>query len=175
MRYYVTLDPTADGKPSVVDVVEHSDGRIEATVDGRALELDVVTIGRQLSLRIGGRILDVTSYGKPPEIGLVARGLRHVVRVESARSRGRDRAKGLAPHGDRALEIKSPMPGRVVRVLVAPGDRIQPGQGLIVLEAMKMENEVRSTMAATVTEVLVSAGVTVDAHARLVTLAAIDP
>jgi pyruvate carboxylase subunit B len=63
------------------------------------------------------------------------------------------------------------MPGRVVRLLVATGDHVAPGQGVVVLEAMKMENEVRSTAAGVVAEVHVSAGAAVEANAPLVTFA----
>jgi biotin carboxyl carrier protein len=67
--------------------------------------------------------------------------------------------------------VKSPMPGRVVKVLVAKGDKVQAGQGLLVLEAMKMENEVKAKAAGTVTEVHVTTGSAVEGNAKLVTLA----
>jgi pyruvate carboxylase subunit B len=62
------------------------------------------------------------------------------------------------------------MPGRVVKVLVAPGDRVAAGQGLVVVEAMKMENEIRARHAGTVTEVRVREGEPVEARAVLVTI-----
>lgn len=58
--------------------------------------------------------------------------------------------------------LKAPMPGLVLRVLVTPGQAVSPGQGLVVLEAMKMENELRATAAGTVKAVLVEAGAAVD-------------
>lgn len=58
--------------------------------------------------------------------------------------------------------LKAPMPGLVLRVLVVPGQAVTPGQGLVVLEAMKMENELRATAAGTVKSVLVVAGAPVD-------------
>ena len=62
------------------------------------------------------------------------------------------------------------MPGRVVKVLVARGDAVKIGQGLVVLEAMKMENEVRCRLGGTVMEVHVIEGTAVEANAPLVTL-----
>jgi pyruvate carboxylase subunit B len=62
------------------------------------------------------------------------------------------------------------MPGRIVRVLVAKGATVRPGQGLVVVEAMKMENEVRASAAGVVIEVHVTAGDAVEASAKLVTL-----
>jgi biotin carboxyl carrier protein len=58
--------------------------------------------------------------------------------------------------------LKAPMPGLVLRVLVAPGQAVAPGQGLVVLEAMKMENELRATAAGTIKAVLVTSGEAVD-------------
>jgi biotin carboxyl carrier protein len=66
--------------------------------------------------------------------------------------------------------IVAPMPGRIVKVLVAPGDIVTAGQGLVVVEAMKMENELRAPRGGTVAEVRVREGVPVDANAVLVVI-----
>ena len=66
--------------------------------------------------------------------------------------------------------IVAPMPGRVVKVLVAPGDAVQARQGLVVVEAMKMENELRAPRAGTVAEVRVREGAPVDANVVLVVI-----
>jgi biotin carboxyl carrier protein len=66
--------------------------------------------------------------------------------------------------------VKSPMPGWVKTVAVAPGDQVREGQRLVVLVAMKMENEITSPQAARVKDVLVSEGATVDGGKPLVTL-----
>ena len=64
----------------------------------------------------------------------------------------------------------APVPGRVVRVEVSPGARVEPGQVLVVLEAMKVEHHVRAAVAATVIDVLVAPGDTVEAHQLLIRL-----
>ena len=66
--------------------------------------------------------------------------------------------------------ILAPMPGLIVRVSVKAGDRVEAGQGLVVMEAMKMENELRTTTAGVVRSVEVSAGMTVEKGALLVAL-----
>jgi biotin carboxyl carrier protein len=66
--------------------------------------------------------------------------------------------------------IVAPMPGRVVKVLVRPGDMVDARQGLVVVEAMKMENELRAPGAGTVTEVKVTEGASVEANTVLVVL-----
>ncbi|NOZ01339.1 MAG: acetyl-CoA carboxylase biotin carboxyl carrier protein subunit [Deltaproteobacteria bacterium] len=70
--------------------------------------------------------------------------------------------------GSGQRSIRSLMPGRVVKVLVSPGDEIVVGQGVVILEAMKMENEVKATGAGKVARVLVAEGDRVDAGANMV-------
>ena len=62
------------------------------------------------------------------------------------------------------------MPGRIVKVLVKAGDAVAASQGLVVVEAMKMENELRSPRAGTVTEVRVTEGALVEANAVLIVI-----
>ena len=76
---------------------------------------------------------------------------------------------GRAPvEGDRPYRIAAPMPGRIVKLLVKPGDRVEARQGLVVVEAMKMENELRSPASGTVSEVRVTEGALVEARMVLV-------
>ncbi len=169
MRYYVSLDPATNDAPEIVDLRELPNGALEVTVGGRRVDVDVVETGSALSIRIDGRVVDLTTEGSPPDLGAIANGHRSYVRVLSERQRTAESVKGgLRGLGDRVL--KSPMPGRVVRVLVKPGDLVAQGQPLFVLEAMKMENEVKARDAATVLEVHVLEGATVETNAKLVTL-----
>ena len=170
MRYYVTLEPRADAKPVVVDLLELPSGALQATVDGRPVSVDVVPVAGQLSVRVDGRVVDLTTEGTPPDVGAVASGHRSFVQVESERMRSAEQAKKANVAGGEHV-IKSPMPGRVVKVLVAKGDSVSAGQGLIVLEAMKMENEVRARGAAKVVEVHVAPGAAVEGNTKLLTLA----
>ncbi len=170
MRYYVTVNPDPGAKPIVVDLVELPSGALEAHLDGRKIDVDVVPLGAQLSVRVNGQVVDLTTEGSPPEMGAVASGHRSYVRVESERMRSAERAKKSAVAGGEKI-VKSPMPGRVVKVLVSKGDVVEAGHGLVVLEAMKMENEVRARATATVAEVHVAPGTTVEGGAKLVTFA----
>ena len=169
MRYFVSLDPDPNAKPVVVDLLELPNGELEARVDERRVELDVACTSAQLNVRVDGQVVDLTTEGSPPDLVAVASGHRSYVRVESERMRAAEQAKKTtSTGGDRV--IKSPMPGRVVKVLVARGDAVEVGQGLVVLEAMKMENEVRARVAGSVADVHVAAGEAVEGNAKLVTL-----
>jgi biotin carboxyl carrier protein len=81
------------------------------------------------------------------------------------RPRGGDRDAGSGPR-----MIVAPMPGRIVKVLVKPDERVSPRQPLVVVEAMKMENELRAPRGGTIAEVRVSEGASVEANAVLVVL-----
>lgn len=168
MRYYVTLDPSAK-EPTLVDVNELPTGQLEVTLGGQPVTVDVVPLPDALSVRVGGRIVDLTVEGNPPEIGAIANGHRSYVRVESERQRAAAAAK-KGGGGASEKMIKSPMPGRVVRILVEKDAEVAAGQTLCVIEAMKMENEVKAKAACKVLDVHVKEGATVEGGAKLFTL-----
>lgn len=172
MRYYVTLDPTPGAAPVLVDVNELPSGELEVMVDGKVWPVDVVTPsgpGGPLSVRVGGRVVDLTTEGQPPELGAIASGHRSYVRVESERQRAAAAAKKGASGGAEKI-VKAPMPGRVVRLLVGGGAEVTAGQTLCVIEAMKMENEVKAKADCRVIGVHVTEGATVEANAKLFSL-----
>ncbi len=84
--------------------------------------------------------------------------------------RHRRGGRGMRHHADGPDAITAPMTGRIVKVLVKPGERVQARQGLVVVEAMKMENELRAPRAGIVAQVRVSEGASVEANAVLVVL-----
>lgn len=93
-------------------------------------------------------------------------GLRTYVKVESERQRAGAHAR--AGSGKRERELRAPMPGRVVKIFVTEGETVAPGQAVAIVEAMKMENEVRSLKGGVVAKVHSAAGATVEANAILV-------
>ena len=72
--------------------------------------------------------------------------------------------------GSGRQSIAAPMPGKIVRVLVAVGDVVEPGQGLVVVEAMKMQNEMKAPRAGVVVDIKTQAGATVTAGDILITI-----
>jgi biotin carboxyl carrier protein len=94
-------------------------------------------------------------------------GYRVPVTTRNGHKGGR---RGKAAQTTGAQRVTAPMPGKVVRVLVRPGDAVQPRQVLVVVEAMKMENELRSTREGTVAGVFIAEGQSVEAGTALVTV-----
>lgn len=99
------------------------------------------------------------------------RGRRIAIRIEDPREWS---GSGTGKADSGIAKILSPMPGKVVRVLVAQGDSVEKGQGLVVVEAMKMQNEMKSPLAGTVQQVQAQVGATVKANQMLVIVAASD-
>jgi biotin carboxyl carrier protein len=167
MRYFVTLG----AREIPVDVTLSPSGGFDVSVDGRRVDVDAAPAGGALSVRIDGRIVDVVLDGSPPAVAFSALGVSGTATIETDRTR--TDALGSAGKSARADQefIVAPMPGRIVRVLAIVGADVAAGTPMVVIEAMKMENELRATRAGKVTEVLVGAGDAVEGGAKLIRLA----
>ena len=109
------------------------------------------------------RELRVELEGEEYVVSLRSRQMR--VRIEDPRQWN---GSGAGKAGIGVAKVASPMPGKVVRVLVKLGDVVEAGQGLVVVEAMKMQNEMKSPIAGTVMKVQTGEGATVTANQVLV-------
>jgi biotin carboxyl carrier protein len=94
-------------------------------------------------------------------------GLTIPIQIRPAGSFGRQKKEGAGAQATGPQRVTAPMPGKVVRVLVKPGDEVKARQGLVVVEAMKMENELRAARDGRVREVAVTEGQSVDAGTLL--------
>lgn len=165
MRYFVTLADTE----IPIDVTAVPGGGFDVRVDDRRVDADVIELDDALSVRIGNRVIDLTVEGKPPTLGVVASGHRAYVVVESERQKAASAARG-ARGGAAQDAILSPMPGRIVKILVEPDQSVESGDSVIVVEAMKMENELRAPRAGIIGKILVAVGDRVESNATLVEL-----
>jgi biotin carboxyl carrier protein len=169
----VTFDIEVNGHTRVVSIERAAAGRYRVVVDGQASEVDAVRIGAfGLSLLLDGggisREVQVAPAGTPGDMLVWIDG-RTVAATVNGRRTGRGGADiGAGARGDQA--IVAPMPGRVVRVLVAAGDPVTARQPVVVVEAMKMENELRSPKDGRVKEVAVTPGASVEAGRILVVI-----
>jgi biotin carboxyl carrier protein len=174
MRYFVTFQ---DGSEHLVEVEKSGVGALTVSVGGRTYAADILPAGSgtgerlpagAFNVRLDDRVVDLWVEGSPPELGVVAHGCRFYARAESERMRAIRESLGVQGTGEGLTT--SPMPGRIVRVLVAEGDEVQSGAALIVVEAMKMENELCAQRDGRVAKIYVAAGATVEGGAKLVEL-----
>jgi acetyl/propionyl-CoA carboxylase alpha subunit len=163
----VRLDASVDGRTIRVEVRRTDEG-YTVTLDGKVREVDLVETGDHfVSL-----IVDGASY----EVGLEKRGDGYrvhlpddTVTVSLADPASRAVRRAHRPEGP--TRLTAPMPGRVVRVLAEKGRDVEPGQGLVVIEAMKMENELKAPRKGRIDEVAVREGQAVEAGALLLVVA----
>ena len=170
MTYLVTIG-------SRVHEVEVDGNRV--TVDGVGLDSDLAAVsGTPLyHLLLGGESWTVAA--EPLEgdgrwaLGVLGERVEVVVQDQrSSRREAIGRKSQPAPGGG---TVRAPMPGLVVRIQVAEGQQVDAGAGLVVVEAMKMENELRAPRPGTVQTVHVAVGQAVEKGASLVTLASPEP
>jgi len=139
------------------------------------LELALPTPSPVRSVRLGGRSLRVLPHRDSDGVWtLEVEGRRYRAQVLDRGQEAVRQARRAAGGGGGLLPLKAPMPGLVVRVEVAEGDEVAAGQGLVIVEAMKMENELKATRSARVRAVHVVAGATVEKDAVLVEFEAMD-
>jgi glutaconyl-CoA/methylmalonyl-CoA decarboxylase subunit gamma len=165
MRFQVEIG----GRMRDVSVERHG-AALGVTLDGMPANVEVLPVGGgRLSLRFPdtGRQHDVVvARGQNGDVEVLVGGLRIPGRLRPAGWA----VKRAARSGDAPERVVSPMPGKVVKLLVRAGDRVTARQGVIVVEAMKMENELRAGREGVVREVLVDEGASVDAGTPLVVI-----
>jgi biotin carboxyl carrier protein len=162
------------GRGRAVSVTRSGESLLVA-VDGRRFEVDArhAAGGLTLLVREGdqpARSVDVSVTPRPSgegsEVGIDGRTIQASIVPRFGRRGG----AAAGAHGQGPQRLTAPMPGKVVRLLVAPGDEVQARQGLVVVEAMKMENELKAARAGRVRDVLVAEGQSVEAGVLLVTV-----
>lgn len=138
--------------------------RVFAEIDDRRYELDVHECGSNSYLLISnGEVFDCRvqghpESGKPVEVII---GTTHFT-VSLTDPKRLSSSATASAHGDSAARILAPMPGKVVRILVEVGSQVEAGDGILVVEAMKMQNEMKSPKAGTVIALNVQTGATVN-------------
>jgi biotin carboxyl carrier protein len=157
----------------------------DVLLDGRRMDVDTARLGDVVSLVVGPSDPGAATgrCGRSYEVAVAERGSGDLlvsvngrsmpVRASLAAGRAGNRATRTAGRRDGDISagphrVVAPMPGRIAKVLVKVGDAVAARQGLVVVEAMKMENELRSPRAGTVVEIRVVEGARVESQALLV-------
>jgi biotin carboxyl carrier protein len=135
-----------DGSEFVVDGKKTGLANYSLIVDNRSFEVDVDVMEDEYRVLVDGR-----SY--------------HINLLDERRMRVGGLQSGIQPQGRQNVAV--PMPGKVIAVLVSEGDKVERGQGMVIVEAMKMENEVRCPIDGEVKEVRVKTGDALEAGAVL--------
>lgn len=157
-----------DGKKRVVEIDRRNAGWA-FRIDGEPLEADVAEIAPGVySILLGGRSFEARV--EPDGQGLTVEVGSRRMAAEVIDPRRWRRRRGEMELGGKQ-QIAAPMPGKVVRVLAEQGKPVEAGQGILVLEAMKMQNEVRSPKSGTVERLLVKEGQAVNAGDALAVIA----
>ena len=171
MRTIKYFARTAKGaEPEAVNVTPLGDSRYAVTYRGVKHELESLVLPHgAVSLIIDGESYAVEFEEAGDEVKVLVNG--HVTRVDVADERKlRLRAANAAFTVEGKQTLTAPMPGKVVKVFVKVGDEVTEGQGVVVVEAMKMENELKAPKAGKVTEVAAVEGTAVENGAKLVVI-----
>ncbi|HET7219492.1 MAG TPA: biotin/lipoyl-containing protein [Vicinamibacterales bacterium] len=168
----MTFEVEIDGKRRAVSIEPSAGGAFRVVVDG-----DAHIVRAERTGEFGLSIIQDEAVGRSVEVTVTPAGSKGEVLVGLAGKTvavsidGRRRRAAIeGAHADGEQAVTAPMPGRVARVLVAPGDEVTARQGVVVVEAMKMENELRSPKAGRVKDVSVAPGTLVEAGRVLVVI-----
>jgi biotin carboxyl carrier protein len=158
MKYEVLIDDN----PHQVEMERTEEG-FDCIVNGETFSLDVVMTARDvLSILHEGRHYEAKrEYSQMGETHIIVGSERFAAEVRDPRSLRSRRAAAGSEAGP--AKVIAPMPGIVVRLLVNQGDEVEAGQGVAVVEAMKMQNELKSNKKGKVTKIAVKAGAAVNA------------
>jgi biotin carboxyl carrier protein len=162
VRYFAT----AAGREREVELSEEG-----VRLDGRSVHAELARLpgGHEGHVRLGDRGYSFSARRVDDGWEIQIAGRRIVVRVEDERTRAIRELAGQAAGPVAARDLRAPMPGLVARVLVEPGQTVHEGTGLVIVEAMKMENELMATAPGRVATVEVAEGDTVNQSDLLVT------
>jgi biotin carboxyl carrier protein len=169
VKYFVQVN----SRQHEVDVVERL-GELIIAVDGKPLDLsyeEVDTLG-QVALLSDGKSYGVSIEGDMNKASVVIAGHLYAVEIEDERERAAHAAERAATKGGGL--VKAVMPGIVVKLLVAEGDTVEAGQPLLILEAMKMQNEIGAPAAGRIKALHVREKEAVAGGAKLVTIVAAE-
>jgi biotin carboxyl carrier protein len=164
------LELNLEGRKAILKEISRKGNQLTIAVDDEVFNVDLVKVGpAEYSLLYKGRSynIEVVPGREPKHYSVNTFYFSHEIEVVDAETRyirSRDNAVG----GHASNIIRSPMPGKIVKILVAEGDVVEVGQTVIIVSAMKMESEFKASKAGIVAKISVADGDTVDGNQVLV-------
>ncbi len=168
----MSLEIRLDDRYSQVELVGRENNKVRIKIDDKLHEVDIVKVEDGVySLLMNGKSYTVElmegSSHKKYDINAAHRSFE--LEIIDAETRYLMSRKG-GELEDEGNQISSPMPGKVVKIPVKVGEKIDAGQTLIIVSAMKMESEYKSSKAGTIKEIHVKEGDTIEGHQPLITI-----
>ncbi len=156
----MTYDVTIEGKHYRLEL-NRPEGHWECRLDGRVIEIDAILARRDvLSIIIDGKAYEVKRERTATDMHLWVGSVRYAAEVRDPRSL---RSRASTDGGKGPRKLIAPMPGKVVRLLVKENAEVDAGQGLLVVEAMKMQNEIKSPKKGVLRKMIAIEGASVSA------------
>jgi biotin carboxyl carrier protein len=164
MKYITTLD----GKEYNIEIIDEH----HVAIDGRVLSVNFESVSGQpvFSLIIDGKSFEAYVYESEDGMQVLLRGRLYHLTVEDEREKRLRAAAGAGAADTDEFHLKAPMPGLVVAVQVSDGDTVEKGQTLVILESMKMQNELKSPKSGKVSRIRVKPGEKVEQRQTLLSV-----
>jgi biotin carboxyl carrier protein len=154
------INLTIQGRQRTVELTQPGD-RQRWKIDGRDVEADAIEVSPGIySIIVDGESIEVRVEASSSSLRLIASGKEFLATIEDPRALKKNRSGVAEAHGRQ--NVVAPMAGKIIRALVRSGDQVQSGQGLMIVEAMKMQNEIRSPKSGQVERIAVIEGQTVN-------------
>ena len=164
MKYITTIDE----KEYTVEIID--DGHV--SVDGKIIEVDFESVKSQpvFSLIVDGKSYEAYVYEGEEDLEVLVKGRLYHSKVEDERERRLRAASGGGVVDSGTFHLKAPMPGLVVSLSVAEGQEVKKGDVLLILESMKMQNELKSPRDGVVGRILVAGGDSVEQRQKILSV-----
>jgi len=166
------LELNLEGRKAILKEISREGNKLTIAVDDEIYDVDLVKVGpAEYSVLYKGHSynIEVIPGHQPKHYTVNTLYITHEIEVVDAETRYL-RSRDNASVGHISNIIRSPMPGKIVKILVAKGDTIEVGQTVIIVSAMKMESEFKAAKAGIVSEIPVAEGDTVDGNQVLVVI-----
>ena len=164
MKYITTIDD----KEVLVEIIDDS----HVSIDGKIVEVDFESVQSQpvFSLIVDGKSYEAYVYEGEEDLEILLKGRLYHSRVEDERERRLRAASGGGVVDSGTFHLKAPMPGLVVSISVEEGQEVKKGDVLLILESMKMQNELKAPRDGVVGRILVAGGDSVEQRQKMLSV-----